>query len=262
MKLSISNIAWPQEKDEEVYQLMKKYRFTGLEIAPTRWFAEDPYEHVSEAVDKCIYLKRKYGFRISSMQSIWFGRTESIWGSSEEQKRLNEYTQKAIDFAVGVECGNLVFGCPRNRNKPEGVDDAVVFPFFRQLGDYASKHHTVIAIEANPSIYHTNYINCTQEALKMICQVDSEGIRFNLDVGTVIENGEDIESVKDALPFIHHVHISEPHLAPVKKRVLHEKLAAILRESAYQGYVSIEMGNQSDIMLIEEIMEYVSEVFG
>ena len=35
MKLSISNIAWDSENDKKVYELMKKYSYEGLEIAPT-----------------------------------------------------------------------------------------------------------------------------------------------------------------------------------------------------------------------------------
>ena len=38
MKLSISNIGWEKKDDKAVYQFMKKYGFTGLEIAPTRIF--------------------------------------------------------------------------------------------------------------------------------------------------------------------------------------------------------------------------------
>ena len=45
-------------------------------------------------------------------------------------------------------------------------------------------------MEANPAIYNTNYINTTQEALDLIREVGSDGFRLNLDVGTMLENGE------------------------------------------------------------------------
>ena len=100
MKLSVSNIAWESGQDERIYQEMKRYGFTGLEIAPTRWFPEAPYEHVREVREHSLRLRERYGFRISSMQSIWFGRTESIWGSDEERSRLKEYTRLALDRCV------------------------------------------------------------------------------------------------------------------------------------------------------------------
>ena len=49
MKLSISNIGWSSEQDSRVYEMMKKYGLFGLEIAPTRIFLENPYDHLKEA---------------------------------------------------------------------------------------------------------------------------------------------------------------------------------------------------------------------
>lgn len=44
MKLALSNIGWDAEYDRQVYELMKRHGFTGLEIAPTRIFPETPYD--------------------------------------------------------------------------------------------------------------------------------------------------------------------------------------------------------------------------
>ena len=48
MKLSISNIAWDETHDLKMYQKMKEYRYTGLEIAPTRIFGENPYQNLKK----------------------------------------------------------------------------------------------------------------------------------------------------------------------------------------------------------------------
>lgn len=116
MKLSISNIGWTEEKDHAVYELMQKYGYSGLEIAPTRVFPATPYDKLSDANNWSIILKETYGFIVSSMQSIWYGRQEKIFGTAEERNILAAYTKKAIDFAAAIGCENLVFGCPRNRN--------------------------------------------------------------------------------------------------------------------------------------------------
>ena len=264
MKLSISNIAWSPEQDETVYGIMRQYGFTGLEIAPTRWFANAPYECIQEAQEVLMYLNRTYGFRISSIQSIWYGRTENIWNSPVERERLAEYTEKAIEFAAALKCNSLVFGCPKNRNRPEAGDDSEIISFFRRLGAYAKEHRTVVALEANPMIYNTNYINYTKEAVALAKQIASPGIQVNLDVGTMIENGEGVEDLEGAWEYINHVHISEPYLGGVKKCPLHKELAEALKRNKYSGYVSIEMGRQSDnaIKQIDEAMAYVAEVFG
>ena len=261
MKLSISNIAWTLEYDESVYCVMKKYGFEGLEIAPTRIFPEKPYDKKDEAKQWAENIYEKYGLCISSMQSIWYGVQEKIFGTEEERKILLEYTKKAIDFAVSIKCKNLVFGCPRNRNIPEGVNDDIAISFFKELGDYAYSVGTVIGMEANPTIYNTNYINTTKSALELIEKVNSKGFKLNLDIGTMIQNEEDLEVLKNNVSKINHVHISEPGLKPIEERKLHEKLYNILENEGYQGYVSIEMGKVDDIAVVEQKMSYLRSVF-
>ena len=261
MKLSISNIGWSIEQDEAVYSLMKKYGFTGLEIAPTRIFPERPYELLPKAAAWSSALLEKYGLSVSSMQSIWFGRQEQLFGTDDERKTLLDYTGKAVDFAASVGCKNMVFGCPRNRVVPKGTDSDQAIGFFREIGDYAAQNGTIIGMEANPEIYHTNYINDTPSALELVKRVNSKGFRLNLDVGTMIYNHEDAVSLEKNVQLISHVHISEPELKAIEHRELHLELKKILLNESYQGYVSIEMGKTDDLSLIEETLEYVRSVF-
>jgi len=262
MNLSISNIGWSNEYDEDVYELMKQYGFKGLEIAPSRIFQENAYEKLKEASIWAEEINKKYGLVITSMQSIWYGRSEKLFGSREERKCLLEYTKKAIVFANAIHCKNLVFGCPRNRVLPQKTDPSIAIDFFRELGEYATKLDTVIAIEANPTIYNTNYINRTDEAIEIIKQVASDGIKLNLDLGTIIENDENLNDIKGYEKLINHVHVSEPGLKIIKKRDVHEVLVRKLNECNYDGWISIEMGKQDSIRNIEETMSYVEEVFG
>lgn len=262
MKLSISNIAWPAEWDQVVFDFMKKYGYSGLEIAPTRIFPEAPYDRLADAVAWSKELKKHYHFSIPSMQSIWFGRQEKIFGSDEERKLLLDYTKKAIDFASSIECKNLVFGCPRNRDLPEGLSDDIAIDFFREIGSYAAENGTVIGMEANPPIYNTNYVNDTASALKLIKQVGANGFLLNLDVGTMIHNREHVSNLEGNVHLIHHVHISEPGLKMIEKRELHQELKQVLTMGGYSGFVSIEMGKQQDLSVIEKVIQYVGGVFG
>ena len=79
MRLSISNIGWVSESDEQIYKIMKKLDFQGLEIAPTRIFPESPYDKSEDAKKWSESLKKEYGFCVPSMQSIWYGRQEKIF---------------------------------------------------------------------------------------------------------------------------------------------------------------------------------------
>ncbi len=275
MKLSVSNIAWEAKDDNIIFQKMKDLGFSGLEIAPTRIIPEAPYDHIPQAKAFAEQIKQNYNFTIPSMQSVWYGIQDKVFGTEEERTRLITYTKKAIDFAEAIGCTNLVFGCPRNRAIPETENkntdnQSIAVSFFRELGDYAYRHHTTIALEANPPIYHTNYINTTQEAFALIQAVSSEGFKLNLDTGTMIENSEPVSVLHGAEHLISHVHISEPGLTPIKERALHKELADFLRSFSYKGFVSIETGkrNSKDSKEDKEnlndlfrTMEYVAETF-
>lgn len=259
--LSMSNIGWTADDDHLAYELMKKYGFRGLEIAPTRIFPETPYDKNLDAETWSKELKNEYGFCVPSMQSIWYGRQEKIFGIDEERNILLNYTKKAIDFAAAIGCKNLVFGCPRNRNLSKGADENLAIAFFKELGDYAYSQETVIGMEANPPIYNTNYINNTESALALIEKVNSKGFLLNLDVGTMIQNDENVNGLAGKVNMINHVHISEPGLKKIEKRKIHSELKELLERENYDRFISIEMGKVDDIALLEDTMSYVRRIF-
>ena len=259
--MSISNIGWDAINDSKIYGLMQKNYFQGLEIAPTRIIENDPYSKCKEASVWAKKLKKRYGFVVSSMQSIWFGRQEHIFGTETERKELLIYTKKSIDFAVVIGCKNLVFGCPKNRVIPNACSDDIAIDFFREIGEYAANKGTIIAMEANPPIYNTNYINDTEAAFNLIEKVDSKGFLLNLDVGTMIYNGEEVDELVGKVPLINHIHISEPGLKAIEKRQLHLDLKDVLMAEKYDGFISIEMAKVKDISVLDKTMTYVRQVF-
>ena len=224
-------------------------------------YPEDPYRNLIAANNWMARLKKQYGFQISSMQSIWFGRSEKVFGSDSEKNVLIDYTKHAILFAEAINCKNLVFGCPKNRSIPDGAKLEDSIPFFRQIGDYATAHNCVIAMEANPPIYNTNFINTTRQAFDLIKMVDSSGFLLNLDIGAMVENKESISILRGNEKYIHHVHISEPGLKPIEKRKMHTDLAEMLKDIDYKGFVSIEMSKQENIEALISIMNYVKKTF-
>lgn len=262
MELSISNIGWSTENDRVVYTMMTDNGFKGLEIAPTRVFPNQPYSKLDDARSWAKELKSKSGFAVSSMQSIWYGRSEKLFGTDEEREILVDYTKMAIDFSEAVGCKNLVFGCPKNRSIPYGVEGNIGISFFKEIGDYAVEHGTVVGMEANPPIYDTNYINDTLSALELIEQVNSKGFKLNLDVGTMVENDETVSILKGRENYINHVHISEPGLKPIEERKIHRELADLLKACNYRGFVSIEVGKQDNVEDLEKMMKYVKNVYG
>jgi len=264
MNLSISNIAWTTEQDEEMYCFLNSNSFWGIEIAPTRIFSEAPYDKLTEANEFSRRLINDYNIRVSSMQSIWYGITESIFGSDDDRQMLVDYTKKAVDFANTIGCPNIVFGCPKNRIVPSNAvfDDylAIAYGFFCEIGNYAAGSGICISLEPNPTIYNTNFINTTIEAFDLCKILNNSGIKINIDLGTMIHNGEDIEILKENIMMINHIHISEPYLVPLEKRTLHYDLIKELQSLSYDKSISIEMSNPNNIDIVKNAILYVKEL--
>ena len=256
MKLAVSNIAWTQDNDYVMYRWLAKRGIQGLEIAPTRLFPQAPYERLPEAAAYAKMLLDSYGLEICSLQSIWYGRKESLFGTSEEMEALYRYTCQAIAFAQVVGARNLVFGCPRNRNLPSPELRPLAIMFFRRIGQFASQHDTCIAIEPNPPYYQTNFINTTQEAFDICREIAHPGVRVNVDLGTCIHYQEDISLLKTNISLINHIHISEPMLAPVQARDIHRSL----RDLFYDRWCSIEMKAQDTLKPIRATIDYMMEI--
>ena len=258
IKLSISNIAWSAENDQQVYQYMQQAGFQGLEIAPTRLFPEKPYDHIDDAREFARNISEIYGFRIPSMQSIWYGHGEKIFGTEDERHILQDYTKQAINFAEAIGVHNLVFGCPKNRVIGEHDNRNIAVEFFKELGDYAAEHGTVLAMEANPVIYGTNFLNKTNEAVEFIKEVGSKGFKLNFDFGTLLYHEESMDEVIQDMNLINHVHISEPNLKLIEHREDHKVFIKELRTGGYEGFVSIEMGRREDLNDVFNTIDYIA----
>ena len=229
-QLAISNIAWQKDDDETVYAAMQQAGFTGLELAPTRIFSEAPYENLTSALLFGGYLKNRWGFSVPSLQSIWYGQKGNIFDPADTEHLL-DYTAQAFQFAHSLNCPSLVFGCPKNRMRPLGANDAAAEAFFMQA-----------------------------DAFALVKRLDNPGLSVNLDLSTVLAQGEHLQSFIDDMQYVSHVHISEPGLVPIERRPEHKELALLLGAVGYRGFVSVEMAH-TDVDTIRRTMDYIAEVF-
>ena len=257
--LSASNIGWPKEYDEAVYAALQAAGFAGVEIAPTRIFPAPPYDNLSAAVLFGGYLHQKFGLAVPSMQSIWYGQTGNIF-VPEEAEALLAYTEEAFAFAHALHCPSLVFGCPKNRRRPEGADPAAAEAFFDKAGRLAMRYGVRLALEANSPRY-TNYLNTTAEVFALVKKLGNPGLAVNLDLGAILDNGERLRDFAADLSWVSHVHISEPGLAPIQPRPEQEELAMMLGAAGYRGFVSIEMGAGETDAPVLSAMQRIAEVF-
>ena len=255
MKLAFSNLAWDTGNEAPVLQYLCQKGFTGLEIAPTKLFGADPYRCIRQAKEYRHQVLDRYGLKICSMQSLWYGQAGNIFQSAEQRQALQDYTFRAIEFAAEIGCGNLVFGNPKARSRNGISADTQVAEFFADISRFAKECGTCIALEPNPTIYGTDFITTTREAFGYCAEIPD--LKVNADLGTLIQNQEDIRLIGENLPAVNHIHISEPYLKPIQHRTLHHQL----KELPYDRYVSVEMGKPETDATFFSVIDYIAEVF-
>jgi sugar phosphate isomerase/epimerase len=257
MKLAISNIGWTPDERGEVYDAMTELGVTGLEIAPSLFFsaAADPFSPAPDVARAALAELEDRGLTIVSMQSLLFGVSGAgLFDGAEARKIFLHGMERAITLAGRFGIPNLVFGSPGQRRVPDGLPMNEAFDqateVFRRLAALAKSADTKIAIEANPAGYGTNFLNTLDETMDFVKRVNHPAIVCILDLGAMHMNGVYATTsarIPDLLATLHHVHVSEPNLAPAPQEAA--ALAPVLgalHKGGYDKCVSIEMKRPPD----------------
>ncbi len=249
MKKAISNIAWSFDEDLEAFEVLRDKGFQGIEVAPTR-INQDIFNNIKVYSEKFIEQISRFDLKAVSMQSLHFGQADcQLFYDEESRKKLMDHTRKCIDLAHELSIPNLVFGSPKNRNIPEGLEEKkakeIALSFFRELGDILKGSECSINIEANPLVYGTNFLNETQAAFEFVEEVGHSNINLNFDLGTTTINQNDpIQLIEKTFSRIRHIHISQPMLEDISTPEIEETQREVLeklRSLNYLHWISIEM---------------------
>lgn len=252
MKFAVSNIAWKPDERLLAYEILAAQGVRGLEIAPGLLFdgAEDVFAPEETFAQARMREIADAGLTLVSMQSLLFGVDgAALFDGEAALARFTKGMERAIDLAGRFGIPNLVFGSPKQRIIPETMNHEHATEhaamIFQQLGDRAASAGTIIAIEANPAVYGTNFLNDTKAVVEFVKRIEHPAIKMVLDVGAQHLNGALDQSaalIAEQSALLSHVHMSEPYLDPAPATV--EAAASILQalESAnYSHWVSIEM---------------------
>lgn len=270
MKLSISNIAWLKEEDPRVYELMKQYGFTGLDIAPARIF-DSPFDITKEDAEIFKANMDHIGLEMVGMQSLLYG-SKGLAIFEDEATRLatRNHLFKMIEYAAKIRVKILVFGSPKNRiigNLDYEAAEEIAIRFFNEIGNYAKQYKVHFCVEPNPKEYGTDFLTNTIDAANFVRKVANEGFRLHVDLGTMIMNNENIfETMKNVIDVTKHVHISVPYLESVTAyKDHHIELAQALMALDYAGYASIEMKNsitKPNTITVEDALQSIAKIYG
>jgi D-psicose/D-tagatose/L-ribulose 3-epimerase len=251
VRLAASNIAWPPEDDAEAAAILAESGVAAVEVTPSRVRGGTGPTDARRAHEYRRFWEDR-GLPIVAMQALLFGHGDLVlFSDSATRGRLLDHLSRVIDVAAVIGASNLVFGSPRNRSRgslaPEKAE-AIAVGFFRQLARRAADRGVCMLIEPNPPAYGCDFLVDARETIAFVESVNERGLGVHLDAGAIHLSGEDPdEAVRSAGRLLRHFHASEPGLVPLGDGgVDHAPIGSVLRDAAYEGFVSIEMVQARD----------------
>ena len=249
MRLSVSNLAWPSDSEDRAFALLATLGARGVEVAPTRLAN---WDEITTA--KLSAYRRRIedaGLVVSSLQALLFGTSGlTLLGDRPSYDALLDHMRRVTEIAAALGAGSMVFGSPRNRlrgDMPPADAWALGRDRWREIGAVAASGGTAVVIEPVPPYYGGDFLTQWGDVLAMVREVDHPGIRVHLDTGCVNLGGDRIEeAIAASAPWLGHFHAAQPDLANfAKPAVNHADAGAALHAVGYNGWVAIEMREQS-----------------
>jgi sugar phosphate isomerase/epimerase len=160
--------------------------------------------------------------------------------------RTSGYLRALVDACAKVGGRILVFGSPKQRSLEAGVDPERGWEWatevFRDPVRQAEDRGCVFCFEPlAPS--ETNFINTAADARRFAAQFKSPAMRIILDVKAMSSEPTPIpEIIRASAGQFAHFHANDPNLkGPGFGDVNFQPIAAALRQSGYDGCVSVEV---------------------
>src|SRR5215813_6381028 len=248
MRLAVSNIAWNDADEPTVFTLLRQHGVTGIEVAPTRLWPD--WSGATPAAARAARTRfADAGFEVPSFQAILFGKPEL--GLFADPLAFVDHISRVADLAAELGAHRLVYGAPKSRDRGSLSEAAAVtraVDVFRLAAAACAARDTMLCIEPNPPAYGCNFVTNSSEGLALVRAVDAPGFGLHLDAAGMVMAGEDpLAALVAARSHLHHVHASEPHLAPLAPASIdHARIGRTLRRIGYDGWVAVEMRRADD----------------
>ncbi len=181
--------------------------------------------------------------------NVFLPGSVKVVGPDADAAQQTAYLDEALSRATELGGAVVVFGSGGSRKIPDSwtLEEArrQTLEFLKRAGDAAQKHGLVIAIEPL-NRKECNFINSVAEGTSLAKELGHPAVGVLSDLYHVTEEGQSYDETRDALPWLHHVHVAgQGRRAPIAAD--HDYLRGffeVLKAAGYTGRISIECGWQ------------------
>lgn len=269
MQFAVSTIALPAFDHTEELARLPALGIEGVEVAPSRVW-RDTWTGLTNAAVTC-YRKAisDSGLRVVGLHSLFFDQPQlGLFKAPKERAESLDFLVHLSKVCRDLGGRTLIWGGGRKRGPvAAAAARAEAIAFMGELTRRVEGHGTCFCFEPlGPD--DSDFINSALESLAIVEAVASPALKVQLDAKALVENGEaTIETFRAVERELVHFHSNEPGLGVLGTggRVDHAALGAMLRETAYDGYVSIEqrmVDGRDPLAAIERSVAVLVDCYG
>jgi sugar phosphate isomerase/epimerase len=191
-----------------------------------------------------------------------------LTGPEADLGKLRDYITRVLDRAGRTGTTTLVFGSGAARRYPDGFDRATarrqILDFLRMALPIARRNGvTIVAEPLNRG--ECNIMNSVAESMEYVRELDHPNFRCLVDSYHVWLDDEPLDGLRDAMPWIRHVHVSDLRdrmAAGESGEIPAERYRAffrVLREGGYDGMITVEADTFDVARDGRRVLQYLKE---
>lgn len=268
MKYAICNETFQDWPFEKAFAYAREVGYTGIEIAPftlapsatevTVAQRETVKAQIKDAGLECVglhwLLAKTEGFHLTTPDDAIRHRT-------------GEYLKELARLCRDLDGTIMVLGSPQQRNLLTGVSHE------QGMAHAAATIRSAIPVLEDCGVTlaleplgrgEGDFLNTAASGIELAQMVDSPNCRLHLDVKAMSDEGRPIaDTIRESREWTAHFHANDPNLlGPGMGEVEFDPIFAALRETGYDGWVSVEVFRYEPGIetICEESLRYMREV--
>lgn len=269
-QFAVSNIGFPPYQHEHMFDAVKQLGFDAIEVAPSRIWKNTWSGLCAQDVERYRKQIEIAGLSVVGLHSLFFDQPDlTVFGEGDIRTRTVDFLVHLSAVCRDLGGKTLVFGSPSARQRREMSHNAALDTVARMFEDLERRtqgHGTVFCMEPlGPT--ETDFCNTISEIEELYRRIDSDFVRFQLDIRALSANREmEADVFERVAPGLAHVHVNAADLGELREDdgVEHEKAGQLLNAIGYRGAISLEqrsVNEQDYITPLAKSMEIMKEFY-
>jgi sugar phosphate isomerase/epimerase len=249
MKFGICNETYQNWPLEKICDHVARCGYDGLEIAPFT-LADDPGNMTEAEATACGEIVRAAGLEVIGLHWLLV-KPEGLHMTCDDdaiRAATSSFLQHLARLCGAMGGSVMVLGSPKQRNLTEGVNYETALQrataICREVAEVGGPLGVTLAIEPLSTV-ETNFLTGAAPAIELIERVDHSACQLHLDVKAMCgEDGEIPDIIAASKAHTVHFHANDRNLrGPGFGDIDFVPIARALKETGYDGYVSVEVFN-------------------